>query len=238
MARLLLVDDDGELLDVLALAFAEAGHDVTVAKDGAEAWARLTTAPRGELDLLVSDVNMPRLDGFALCRKLRAEGFALPIVLLTSRDTEVDEALGLDLGADDYVVKPFSTRVLLARVGALLRREALRGAGPSAEDVSEVLLSGLLKLDVGRMDATYAGTRLELTVTEFRILECFARRPGLVLARGRLLELVRDDDRVVTGRVVDTYVGRLRKKLELAQPGPSPIQTVVGAGYRWNAPAP
>lgn len=236
MARLLLVDDDGELLDVLALAFAEAGHDVTVAKDGAEAWARLAAAPQTEL--VVTDVNMPRLDGFALCRKARAEGLTLPIVLLTSRDSEVDEALGLDLGADDYVVKPFSTRVLLARVGALLRREALRSAGPGAEEASEVLVSGLLKLDVGRMDASYGGARLELTVTEFRILECFARRSGLVLARSRLLELVRDDDRVVTGRVIDTYVGRLRKKLEQAQAGPSPIQTVVGAGYRWSAPEP
>ncbi len=237
MARLLLVDDDGELLDVLALAFAEAGYEVGVAKDGAEAWARLTAAGNG-IELVVTDVNMPRLDGFALCRKLRGSGMTLPVVLLTSRDSEVDEALGLDLGADDYVVKPFSTRVLIARVGALLRREALRRAGPSLEEASEVLVSGPLQLDVGRMDATYGGARLELTVTEFRILESFARRPGLVLARSRLLELVRDDDRVVTGRVVDTYVGRLRKKLELAQAGPSPIQTVVGAGYRWSAPSP
>ncbi|NPC86003.1 response regulator, partial [Pyxidicoccus fallax] len=126
MAHLLLIDDDVALLDVLSLSFEDAGHLVTRAKDGTEGLERLRQrAP----DLIVSDVNMPGVDGFTLCRKLRGAGDTTPLILLTSRDSEIDEALGLELGADDYISKPFSTRVLLARVAALLRREELRGGG-------------------------------------------------------------------------------------------------------------
>ncbi|MCA9584472.1 MAG: response regulator transcription factor [Myxococcales bacterium] len=229
MAHVLLVDDDRELLDVLSLAMTEAGHEVDVAPDGAAGLERIAArAPA----VLVTDVNMPRLDGFALCKRLRDEGRTFPIVILTSRDTEIDEALGLELGADDYVTKPFSTRVLLARISALLRRDVLRAA---AEPAAETVRAGELELDIGRIEARYRTVEITLTLTEFRLLEALARRPGIVMGRERLLELARGDDSVVTDRVIDTYVRRLRRKLESIDPTFASIETVVGAGYRWSA---
>ena len=229
MARVLLVDDDRSLLDVLSLAFGEAGHEPRIAADGLAALESIRAAPP---ELVVADVNMPRLDGFSLCRRLRESGDRTPIILLTSRDGEIDEALGLELGADDYVTKPFAMRVLLARVGALLRREAARQAAP---EPSRRVTAGALVIDTERLEATFAGTLLSLTVTELRVLEALASRPGLVLARARLLEIVRGDDSVVGERIVDTYVKRLRRKLEAVQPGFECIETVIGAGYRWTA---
>jgi DNA-binding response OmpR family regulator len=228
VGHVLLVDDDASLLDVLVLAFEEAGHEVTRAKDGREALERLR-AQRPEV--IVSDVNMPHVDGFALCRKLRAQGDHVPLVLLTSRDSEIDEALGLELGADDYVTKPFSTRVLLARVAALLRREELRAGGVAQQPV---LRRGELELDAERLACTYRGAEVVLTVTEFHLLEALARRPGVVLSRAQLLAVARDDGSVVVERIVDTYVNRLRRKLEAIDPSFAAIETVVGAGYRWR----
>ena len=228
MGRVLLVDDDASLLDVLALAFEEAGHEVTRARDGREALDSLR-ARRPEI--VVSDVNMPHVDGFALCRKLRQQGDQVPLVLLTSRDSEIDEALGLELGADDYVTKPFSTRVLLARVAALLRREELRGGGVARQPV---VRRGELELDAERLACTYRGEAVSLTVTEFHLLEALARRPGVVLSRAQLLAVARDDGSVVVERIVDTYVNRLRRKLEAIEPAFASIETVVGAGYRWR----
>lgn len=227
MAQILLVDDDANLRDVLSLAFTEAGHAVLTAGDGAVALAQVVArAP----DLIVADVNMPKLDGFALCKRLRERGLDLPILLLTSRDTEIDEALGLELGADDYVTKPFSTRVLLARISTLLRRSVAR----AANETYEVVRAGGLALDLGRLSAHYRGVAVPLTLTEFRLLEALARRPGIVLGRSRLLELARSDDATVTVRVIDTYVRRLRRKLASIEPGFAAIETVVGAGYRWT----
>ncbi|HWL87685.1 MAG TPA: response regulator transcription factor, partial [Polyangiaceae bacterium] len=247
-SRILLVDDDEALLDVLTMAFADAGHAVTTARDGVEG---LAAAGREAPDAIVSDVNMPRLDGFSLCRKLRAQGDAVPILLLTSRDNEIDEALGLELGADDYIAKPFSTRVLLARVTALLRRDALRRnhgdrrtegpQGDAVDDGSRAGSTGRIRLgelviDPERIEAHFRGVLLTLTLTEFRMLEAFARKPGIVLSRDRLLEIVRGDDSVVVERIIDTYVRRLRRKLEAIDPAFDAIETVVGAGYRFRAP--
>jgi DNA-binding response OmpR family regulator len=230
MPRILLVDDDAALLDVLTLAFSDAGHTVHAAADGSAALARLRTG--APLDAIVSDVNMTGVDGFALCRKLRAEGNPIPLVLLTSRDTEIDEALGLELGADDYISKPFSTRILLARVDALLRRDALRRAAASS---ARTLRAGDLTLDSERLEAHYRGELLRLTVTEFRLLEALAGRPGIVLSRDRLLEIVRGDESVVVERIIDTYVRRLRRKFEAIDPAYGGIETVIGAGYRFRA---
>lgn len=228
MARVLLVDDDAALLDVLALAFEEAGHEVVRASDGRAALESIRArAPQ----VLVSDVNMPHVDGFALCRRLREQGSTVPIVLLTSRDSEIDEALGLELGADDYVSKPFSTRVLLARVAALLRREELRGGGGVSPPA---VIRGDLELDAERLACTFRGAPVALTVTEFHLLEALARRPGVVLSRAQLLAVARDDGSVVVERIVDTYVNRLRRKLEAIDPSFTGIETVVGAGYRWR----
>jgi DNA-binding response OmpR family regulator len=228
VARILIVDDDAALLDVLGLAFGDAGHEVTTAPDGAAALAAIA---RERPDALVSDVVMPRLDGFALCKKLREAKDPMPIVLLTSRDSEIDEALGLELGADDYVVKPFSTRVLLARVAALLRRDALRRGDEKTE---APLRAGELSMDVERLEARWRGALVELTVTEFRLLEALARRPGVVQSRERLLDVVRGDDSVVVERIIDTYVRRLRRKLEGVDASFGAIETVIGAGYRWR----
>ena len=232
MARVLLIDDDGELLDVLSLAFEEAGYDVATAKDGKEGLAAIA---RARPDAVVSDVNMPAVDGFQLCRALRAKNDFLPLVLLTSRDGEIDEALGLELGADDYVAKPFRTRVLLARVAALLRRDALR-AGPKTDvEASEVVVRGELHLDPERIEARWRGAPIETTLSEFRLLERLAHRPGVVLSRERLLEQIRGDGSVVGDRIVDTYVRRLRRKLEAIDAAFDRIETVVGAGYRWRS---
>jgi DNA-binding response OmpR family regulator len=228
MTTILLVDDDAALLEVLALAFGDAGYSVETAPDGATALERIRTKPP---DAVVSDVNMPSVDGFALCRKLRAEGYSVPFVLLTSRDNEIDEALGLDLGADDFIAKPFSTRVLLSRIAALLRRDALHRRESSSRPPLE---SGGLVLDPDRLEARYRDTLLKLTLTEFRILEAFARKPGVVLSRERLLEIVRGDDSVVADRIIDTYVRRLRRKLEAIDPKFAGIETVIGAGYRFR----
>ncbi|WP_437806462.1 response regulator transcription factor [Sorangium sp. So ce1078] len=229
MARILLVDDDASLLEVLALAFEEAGHATLSARDGTAALALLR---KERPEAVICDVNMPGLDGFSLCRRLREQGDTVPLILLTSRDSEIDETLGLDLGADDYIAKPFSMRVLLARVAALLRREALRR---QAEAEPAPIESGPLKLSPDRIEVLFHGRPVAVTVTEFRLLEALVRRPDMVLSRARLLSIVRGDDTVVVDRIVDTYVRRLRRKLEQVDPAFDRIETVIGAGYRFRA---
>ena len=230
MAAILLIDDDAALLDMLSLAFEDAGHRVTTARDGLEG---LKLAQRERPGLVVSDINMPLLDGLTLTRRLREAGDAVPIILLTSRDSEIDQALGLELGADDYVIKPFSARVLMARVTALLRRQEMRSGAERARPPSVV---GSLELDGERIEARWAGKLIEVTVTEFKMLEALTSRPGVVFSRDRLLDLVRGDDSVVASRLIDTYVRRLRRKLETIDAGFDMIETVIGAGYRWRAP--
>lgn len=196
--RIVLIDDDVSLLEVLGLAFEDAGHTVSTAADGRAGLAMiLAESP----DAVVSDVTMPHLDGFSLCKRLREAGNEVPLVLLTSRDDELDEALGLELGADDYVTKPFSTRVLLARIAALLRRQAAR-----AEPAQAGRTVGGLNLNAERLEVTWHGNALVTTVTEFRILEALSDRPGIVLTRSAILERVRGDT-VVAERIVGTSVG-------------------------------
>lgn len=233
VARILLIDDDASLLDVLALAFEDAGHEVHRAKDGQSGFDMIAAV---KPDAVISDVNMPGIDGFSLCKKLRESGNQVPLILLTSRDNEIDEALGLELGADDYVPKPFSTRVLLARVQSLLRRETARKGGPagSAPAPANTLSHGGLALDADRLEVTFQGTPIVVTVTEFRLLEAMIQRPGIVFSRTRLLEILRGDDTVVAERIIDTYVRRLRRKMEAIDPKFDRIETVVGAGYRWK----
>jgi DNA-binding response OmpR family regulator len=230
MPNVLLIEDDRGLADALAMAFEDAGHTVSSAFDGKEGLARIA---RERPDVVICDVQLPRLDGFSLCRALRERGDAVPLLLLTARDGEIDQALGLDLGADDYVVKPVSARVLLARVHALLRRQALREK-PAAEP--SLLIAGALRIDRDRLEARWNGVAIETTVTELRLLEALAARPGLVLSRARLLELARGDDSAVADRLIDTYVRRLRRKLEAVDPAFDAIETVIGAGYRLKAP--
>ena len=229
MARVLLIDDDPDLLDVLTLSFEDGGHEVLTARDGKAGLEKIAAL---KPDVVVSDVNMPGVDGFALCRRLRESGNKVPLIMLTSRDNEIDEALGLELGADDYVPKPFSTRVLLARVTALLRREALRGGGSPA--AAPAMVRGDLSLDPERLEVRFKNVPIEVTLTEFRLLELLARRPGIVHSRAQLLENLRGDGTVVVERIVDTYVRRLRRKMEAVDADFDGIETVVGAGYRWK----
>jgi DNA-binding response OmpR family regulator len=227
LSRILLIDDDASLLDALSIAFEDAGHEVLTAPDGARGLERVQA---DRPDAVVSDVNMPGLDGLSLCRRLREAGDAVPLVLLTSRDNEIDEAFGLELGADDYVAKPFSTRVLLARISALLRRETRRQSREAERPVAR----GALELFPERLEVRYAKSPVVVTVTEFRLVEALASRAGIVLSRDRLLDIVRGDGSVVAERIIDTYVRRLRRKLEAIDPTFDRIETVIGAGYRWK----
>jgi DNA-binding response OmpR family regulator len=225
---LVLIDDDAQLCEVLAMDLADAGFRVTTAADGIAGLERIAEQ---KPDVVVTDVNMPRLDGFSLCKKLRAQGNAVPLVILTTRDSDIDEALGLELGADDYITKPFSTRVLIARLQALLRRDAAR-AGP--QPGGTVLSRGGLDLDVERMEVRLRGILIPTTVTELRLLECLMRRPGVVFSRTQLIDHLRGDEVVVGDRLIDTYVRRLRRKLEAIDPSFDGIETVIGAGYRFR----
>lgn len=228
MAKVLAADDDRGLLEVLSMILEDAGHSVTTARDGSVA-LQLIRAQRP--DVLIADVNMPILDGYSLVRRLRQEGDPLPIILLTARNHEIDEAMGLELGADDYITKPYSSRLLLARVAALVRREQLR-----LRPVSEpAMVRGTVEICAERLEVRVRGQLVHLTVSEFRLVEALARRPGVVLSRDRLLDQVRGEDTAAGERIIDTYVRRVRRKLEAVDPQFAQLDTVVGIGYRWIA---
>lgn len=239
--RLLLVDDDALLVAVLSAALAEEGYTVEAAMDGRDALRRFQSR---RPDLVVLDVQLPEIDGLEVCRRLRAQA-STPIILLTSRAEEIDRITGLDLGADDYVTKPFSTRELCARIRALGRRVGRAAAeppvsAPAGVGTAAALLgagpvhAGELHLDPARFLATWKGRPVALTRSEFQVLLAIARRRGLVLSREQLLDLCRGDDVVVTDRTIDTFVKRLRKKLREADPEFDAIETVFGIGYRFR----
>jgi DNA-binding response OmpR family regulator len=197
-------------------------------------WPRcspLTTIRTHRPDLLIADINMPILDGFSLVRRLRDQGDPLPVILLTARNHEIDEAMGLELGADDYITKPYSSRLLLARVAALVRREQLRLQPPT----EPVMVRGLLDICAERLEVRVRGQPVHLTVSEFRLVEALVRRPGVVLSRDRLLDQVRGEDTAAGERIIDTYVRRVRRKFEAVDPHFAELETVVGLGYRWVA---
>lgn len=218
-ARILVIDDDDHLREVVRYALARAGFTVLEAADGEAAWELYEhSAP----DMLVLDVTMPRLDGFSLCRRIR-EHSNVPILFLSSRSEEVDRIVGLDLGGDDYVSKPFSTRELVSRVKALLRRAGT--SGPSVD----IEFGGLRLAPDGHR--VWAGdVEVELTATEFRLLAALAARPDRVLSRSELASLAYPDGRNVSERTVDSHVRRIRAKLR--PHALDPIQTVHGVGFR------
>jgi two-component system response regulator ChvI len=184
-------------------------------------------------DLVVLDILMPRLDGLELCRRLRARSETLPIIFLTSRDEELDRVLGLELGADDYLCKPFSVRELVARVRVLFRRVAL-GPGPGAASAASTLRLGPLTLDFDRHQARWRDAVIPLTVTEFLLLSALARRPGHVKSRKQLLQEGYPHDAYVSERTVDSHIKRLRAKFASVDPGFDAIDTVHGVGYRYQ----
>jgi len=222
-ARILLVDDDASLREVVRYALDRAGYEVVEAEDGVRALARFAEQP---VDLVVLDVLMPELDGLEVCRQLRQTS-EVPIVFLSSRAEEVDRILGLEMGGDDYVSKPFSPRELVSRVKAVLRRTRRAEAPPDAD---EVLQAAGIRLDVGAHRAFVGEAELSLTVTEFRILEVFVRRPGRVLTRDELVERAYPGPHHVSDRTLDSHIRRIRHKLR--EGGLDPIATVHGLGFR------
>jgi len=227
VSTILVVDDEAHIRDVVQYALEREGHRVLTAADGAAALARLQEEA---VDLVVLDIVMPELDGLALCRRIRAES-SLPIIFLSSRGEEVDRVLGLELGGDDYLVKPFSPRELAVRVATVLRRsDATRAASAAA---SRTLVHGPLVVDVDGHEVRVGGVVVELTATEFGVLRALLELAGRVLTRGELIEQVRDADYHVTERTIDTHVRRIRAKLR--PHGVDPIETVHGVGYK--APA-
>jgi DNA-binding response OmpR family regulator len=221
--RLLLVDDDAALRAVLASALTEEGYEVTIAANGALGLKQFKAQP---FDLLILDVLMPELDGLELCRKIRAQS-KVPIILLTSRSEEADKVNGLELGADDYLTKPFSIRELNARIRALGRR-----LEPAATDGA--LTSGPLVVDRARFEVTWNAQAVALTKSELLILAALVQQRGFVLTRDRLLDLAKGGDVVVTDRTVDTFIKRIRKKLKAVDDAFDEIETVIGVGYKYR----
>jgi two-component system response regulator ChvI len=227
--RIALVDDDQNILASVAIALEAEGFVVQTYKDGEAALRGLEQRP---VDLAVLDIKMPRMDGMELLQRIRRES-RLPVIFLTSKDDEVDEALGLRMGADDYIKKPFSQRLLIERIRALLRRQdmALDEADPTGE---AVVSRGALMLDGARHMCTWKQQAVALTVTEFLILKSLAMRPGHVKNRDQLMDAAYGDAIYVDDRTVDSHIKRIRRKLRAVDSDFNEIETLYGVGYRYR----
>ncbi len=230
MATILIVEDERDLNNLIRHHLEEEGHQVLQAFDGSTA---ALYASHEHPDLIILDWMLPRLDGLEVCRRIRRDSIA-PILMLTARAEEIDRVLGLEVGADDYLTKPFSIRELLARVRALLRRVELDQTGPSGEATTPVLRAGALQIDVAAHIVTVKGQPVELAPKEFDLLEILVRHPGRAFSRDYLVEKVWGYEANGSDRTVDTHVLRLRKKLG---PVGERIETVWGVGYRFNGEA-
>lgn len=233
MAKIALVDDDRNILTSVSMVLEAEGYDVTTYNDGASA---LTALSDDAPDLGVFDIKMPRMDGMELLRRLRQKT-DMPVIFLTSKDDEIDEVLGLRMGADDYMRKPFSQRLLVERIRAILRRrEAMAAAeeagGDEGEDV--ILKRGSLTMDKLRHTVVWKGKNVTLTVTEFLILEALANRPGFVKSRDQLMDVAYDDQVYVDDRTIDSHIKRVRKKFRAVDDEFSSIETLYGIGYRYT----
>ncbi len=223
-----LVDDDRNILTSITMALEAEGFTVRSYTDGAEALKGLTAQP---VDLAILDIKMPRMDGMELLGHLRKDS-AVPVIFLTSKDDEVDEVLGLRMGADDYIKKPFSQRLLIERIRTLLRRgELARGTGGDAEPAIQ---RGDLRLDPARHQCTWKGENVDLTVTEFLLLKSLALRPGHVKSRDQLMDSAYGEHIYVDDRTIDSHVKRLRKKFKAADSEFAQIETLYGVGYRYR----
>lgn len=223
-----LVDDDQNILTSVSMALEAEGYDVTTYKDGAEALDGLGRTP---VDLAVLDIKMPRMDGMELLGRIR-ERDDIPVIFLTSKDDEVDEVLGLRMGADDYIKKPFSQRLLIERIRAVLRRRDLKDEATSD---SEIIRRGSLVLDPARHLCTWKDEEVNLTVTEFLIVEALARRPGHVKSRDQLIDAAYGEHIYVDDRTIDSHIKRLRRKFRETDKKFSEIETLYGVGYRYKA---
>ncbi len=232
-ATIALVDDDRNILTSVSIALQAEGFSTRVYTDGESALKALTDNPP---DLAVFDIKMPRMDGLELLRRLR-EKSSLPVIFLTSKDDEIDEALGLAMGADDYIAKPFSQRLLIARIRAILRRaELVRATADSSngEATPDPIVRGRLTIDPARHKITWDGKDVVLTVTEFMILEALASRPGVVKNRNQLMDIAYQDDVYVDDRTIDSHIKRLRRKFREVDGEFDGIETLYGAGYRFS----
>jgi two-component system response regulator ChvI len=231
MAELIaVVEDEQNIRDNVAFALEREGYRAETHADGAAAWE----AFQQELpELVILDIIMPRMDGLELCRRLRTVSENIPIIFLTSRDEEFDRVLGLELGADDYLCKPFSMRELLARVKVLFRRVALGREAVSGPD-EELLRIGNLELDLRRYTARWAEKTVPLTVTEFMILHALAKRPGHVKTREQLMNEGYPHDTFVSDRTIDSHIKRIRKKFMALDSAFEGVETVYGLGYRYT----
>ena len=227
-----LVDDDRNILTSVSIALQAEGFVTRVYSDGETALKALVDNPP---DLAVLDVKMPRMDGMELLRRLR-EKSALPVIFLTSKDDEIDEALGLAMGADDYIAKPFSQRLLIARIRAIIRRTEMRATPPDEQAEAEAapIERGRLSMDPARHRVAWDGKDVTLTVTEFLILEALAQRPGVVKSRNQLMDVAYHDDIYVDDRTIDSHIKRLRRKFRAVDDEFGAIETLYGVGYRFG----
>ena len=234
-----LVDDDRNILTSVSIALQAEGFLTRVYTDGQAALKAFGDNPP---DLGVFDIKMPQMDGMELLRRVREMGGptgTMPVIFLTSKDDELDEALGLAMGADDYISKPFSQRLLIARIRALLRRQDLaRGAGSTVSEAGQdecpLIERGRLVMDPARHKVFWDGKDVTLTVTEFLILEALAQRPGVVKSRNQLLDVAYQDDVYVDDRTIDSHIKRIRRKFRGADPQFDAIETLYGVGYRFG----
>ena len=228
-----LVDDDRNILTSVSIALQAEGFVTRVYSEGTAALKAFADNPP---DLAVFDIKMPNMDGMELLRRLR-EFSALPVIFLTSKDDELDEALGLAMGADDYISKPFSQRLLIARIRAILRRQdlaLLAAQSPGAEPEAALLERGRLTMDPARHKVIWDGQDVTLTVTEFMILEALAQRPGVVKSRNQLLDIAYHDDVFVDDRTIDSHIKRMRRKFRAVDPQFDGIETLYGVGYKFD----
>jgi len=226
--HILVAEDQADIRDLLVMNLRGAGYQVAAVADGAAALAAQTER---RSDLLILDLMMPALDGLEVCKALRARGHATPILMLTAKSTELDRVLGLELGADDYLTKPFSLAELLARVKALLRRAEMQRAAPDAAQ-PQVLRNGSLEIEPAKRQVRHAGQAVDFTALEFDLLLHFAKHPGHVFSRGQLLDAVWGYSHDGYEHTVTTHINRLRNKLEADPMRPQIILTVRGAGYK------
>ncbi len=232
MSRIALVDDDRNILTSVSMTLEAEGFEVETYHDGQSA---LDAFGQRMPDMAVLDIKMPRMDGMDLLQRLRQKSSNLPVIFLTSKDDEIDEVLGLRMGADDYVKKPFSQRLLVERIRALLRRqEALASDATDNPEESKLMERGELTMDPLRHSVSWKGKEVSLTVTEFLLLQALAQRPGFVKSRDQLMDVAYDDQVYVDDRTIDSHIKRLRKKMRGADNEFSAIETLYGIGYRYN----
>ncbi len=231
MSKIALVDDDRNILTSVSIALEAEGYQTSTYSDGVSALQGLEDNPP---DMAIFDIKMPRMDGMELLRRLRQKS-NLPVIFLTSKDDEIDELFGLKMGADDFIRKPFSQRLLIERVKTVLRRSSSREA-PEAQDnePSQVIERGKLVMDPDRHSCTWGGKPVVLTVTEFLILQSLALRPGIVKSRDALMDAAYDDQVYVDDRTIDSHIKRLRKKFKVVDDDFDAIDTLYGVGYRFK----